>query len=751
MVLDDDVEAGAAAADQDSLSTVSTTSLVFDRLQEEMEKPVGMRKTGSSRQLLNADDEENHDAMDDEAGPFLAAPPVTVEEQRRFKPMDRRLRCGIIGAVAVVFALWLIALVLFVSGSYGRVIGDEKAQSNETTTDKAPITLDQVLSGYWTPRSRSISWIAGPDGRDGLLLEEGAEGKDYLVVEDVRSWASAAVTEKPRTLMKSAVFEYNGTRHSPSWLQPSPDLEKVLLAVDKKKLWRHSFTAIYFVLHVASGRVEPLVPDDDGARLQLAGWSPTSDALSYTLDNDVYVRSLTNGSHVQRVTSDGGPEYFYGVPDWVYEEEVLSGRTATWWSADGRYLAFLRTNETAVRTFPIDYYLSRPSGQLPDDGDEAYPETRHIKYPKPGSHNPTVDVLFYDTASKGAAFAIPASDAFPDDDRIVAHLLWTGDARALIKQTNRVGDHQRTVLVDVADRTARVVHDVDAQAIDGGWIDVSRRTAFVPADEKRGRRHDGYVDTVIHNGFDHLAYFSPLNASQPTVMLTSGEWEVDSAPAAVDLANNMVYFVASRQSPTQRHVYSVRLDGSDLRPLTAVDEDAYYDASFSTASGFALVSYHGPDVPHQRLVSTPSSPPHDSLPAAGIMVEDNGQLRSRTESHALPHVHRGNMEIGKGISVSYTERKPPNFDPTRRHPVLIHQYSGPGSQSVTHRFSIDYQTFVASSLGYLVVTVDARGTGSRGRRHRIPVRWQLGVVEAHDLAGFASRAGPSPTASPSRP
>ncbi|RCI13978.1 hypothetical protein L249_8303 [Ophiocordyceps polyrhachis-furcata BCC 54312] len=759
----------------DSLSSVSTTSLVFDRLQEEMEKPRMMRKTGSRRDANDVDDddddfdqeEDQPDAGNDEAGPFLASSTTTTaaaggasaasvvdaDRRRGFKPMDRRLRRGIIAVVSVVVALWLVALTLFATGSYKHVVGggsDEEnaSSSSSSSADKMPVSLDEILTGYWYPRSRSISWIAGPDGRDGLLLEEGAPGKDYLVVEDVRSWADGdeAAADGPRTLMKSSIFVYEGTRYSPDWLEPSPDLSKVLLAVDREKLWRHSFTAVYFILHVASGRVEPLVPHNDTARVQLASWSPSSDALSFTLDNDLYVRRLLgNDSAADRVTTDGGPEYFYGVPDWVYEEEVLSDRTATWWSSDGRHLAFLRTNETAVRTFPIDYYLHRPSGTSPAPGDEAYPETRHIKYPKPGSSNPTVDVLFYDTAER-VAFPVPGADAFADDDRIVGHVLWAGNDGVLIKQTNRVGDHQRTVLVDVAARTARVVHDVDGAAIDGGWLDLSRRTAFVPADPDKGRPLDGYVDTVIHQGFEHLAYFTPLDAAEPTTMLTSGPWEVDSAPAAVDLANNLVYLVAARQGPTQRHVYSVRLlDGSGLEPLTPVEDEAYYDASFSAGAGFALVSYHGPDVPSQRVVSTPSASRRDAdlVPAKGFVVEDNSELASRVRSHALPRLRRAYMDMGDGLSLSYLERRPPPSPrPTphhhqRRLPVLFHQYSGPGSQSVTHRFAVDFQSYVASSLGYIVITVDPRGTGFRGRRHRVPVRSHLGVIEADDLSSFA--------------
>ncbi|KAF4583251.1 dipeptidyl aminopeptidase [Ophiocordyceps camponoti-floridani] len=725
-------------------------------LQEESDKPIGTRQTTSHGTRKTTSIAQPNEA-DDEAGPFLASSASDGSRRRSIMPMDRRLRRGIIGVVAIIVALWLVALAVFVSGSYKNVaVGGDKnvavngdnrsmspdmALSGSGRVGKPPVSLQDILTKYWTPKSRPISWISGPEGkdaRDGLLLEEKVEGQDFLVVKDVRAKVEATVhlADAPRTLMKSEFFEYNGSRYAAQSVTPSPDLTKVLIAVDKVKLWRHSSVAVYFILHVASGRVVPLVPHDAGAHVQLAVWNPNSDALSFTLDNDIYIRN--NDSHAERITSDGGPDYFYGVPDWVYEEEVLSGRTASWWSDDGRYVAFLRTNETAVQQYPIEYYISRPSGKIPEPGLGGYPDTRYIKYPKPGSPNPIVDILFYDTVAKGAPFSIPAPDGFPDADRIVAYLLWAGKGRVLVKQTNRVGNHQRTLLIDVANKTARVVYDVNATRLDGGWIDVASKAVFVPADEKKARPHDGYIDTVIHKGYNHLAYFSPLDSPEPSVMLTSGDWEVVDAPEAVDLDKNLVYFVAARESSTQRHVYSVKLTGSEMDPLTPIDEAAYYQASFSSRAGFALLSNQGPGVPVQRLVSTASAPPDAKFPASGLVVEDNAELASRVESHALPRINRGVMDIGGGISLNYVERLPVDLDRSVQHPVLFHQYSGPGSQSVDYRFAVDFQTYVASSLGYIVVTVDARGTGFRGRAHRNVVYSQLGLVEASDHALFAA-------------
>lgn len=703
---------------------MSTTSLIFERLREEMEKDPGSRKASK-----RAEYKEEADYDDDaETGPFLGQPGAPLQR----KPMEKGLR-RILLIIGVIFVVgWCAALGVFVvAGKYRHASDlDHDPDADSRGSGKA-VTMDQVFGGFWSAKAHSISWIADPDGQDGLLLEQGATGKDFLVVEDVRSNEDAAAAHdadtklaSSRTLMKNGYFEWKGKPRKPEWLEPSPNLEFVLLAVDRVHNWRHSFTATYFILHVSSNSVEPLFKEDDQAKVQLASWSPQSDAVSFTMNNNLYIRRVQSPEDTVQITKDGGPEYFYGIPDWVYEEEVFSGREATWWSDNGKYLAFLRTNETGVKEFPIQYYISRPSGDVPAVGDEAYPEVRQIKYPKPGSHNPVVDLQFYDVA-KRQVFSVPIDGDFADDNRIINNVLWAG-GKVLVKQTNRVGDHLKVVLVDVGNREAKTINDNDVAKIDGGWFEISHKMTYIPADAAKGREHDGYVDTIIYDDFEHLAYFTPVDNPTP-VMLTSGKWEVEDAPSAVDLANNLVYFVGTRESSIQRHVYSVKLDGSDLKPLTNTSAEGYYTVSFSSGAGFALVSYKGPKIPYQKVISTPST-----SATYNRVIEDNSDLADRAKKHELPVLKYGTLDLDNGVSVNYVERRPANFDPQKQYPVLFHQYSGPNSQTVTKRFSVDFQSYVASALGYLVVTVDPRGTGLLGRKHRVAVRSQLGLLEAQD-------------------
>lgn len=627
---------------------------------------------------------------------------------------------------------WLLALVLFLSRHPYPIIpgsSSKLSSSSPYNSDKA-VTLEQVLQGRWRAKKHSISWIKGSKGEDGLLLEkEGGEGRDFLVVEDVRSRKPSSAALNSITLMKKGAFKVNGVPVYPSKVWPSPDLRKVLVMSEEHSNWRHSFTGEYWIFDVATQKAEALDPANTEGRIQLASWSPNSDSIVFTRDNNMFIRKISD-PRVTQITKDGGSELFYGVPDWVYEEEVFSGNSVTWWSDDGGHVAFLRTNETAVPEYPIQYFISRPSGKEPAKGLENYPEVRQLKYPKAGAPNPVVDLQFYD-AKTNEVFSVKPDSDFADDDRLITEVVWAGkDGRVLVKETNRESDILKVVLIDVVKRTGKVIRTVDVNAIDGGWFEVSEETRFIPGDPGNGRMHDGYIDSVIHDGYDHLAYYTPLDNPDP-IYLTSGKWEVVKAPSAVDLDQNVVYFVSTKEGSTQRHVYSVKLDGTDLKAVSDTSKAGYYDVSFSTGAGYALLSYQGPDIPWQKVISTPSN--SDKFEHH---IEDNQALAKYAAAHDLPLETYSTINLN-GVDLNVVERRPPHFDPKRRYPVLFWLYGGPGSQNVDRRFTIDFQSAVASNLGYIVVTVDGRGTGYIGRAARVVIRGHIGYHEAQDQIAAA--------------
>ena len=708
----------------DSVSSISSTSAVLDHLNGSAEaNGAGHTRTDPKTPFLRERDEKYDEEL------TYRSP----EEQ----PPSTRVKTVVWTLCGLCLGGWLLALFLFLkAGTYSSPSSSanssllpgsqhDAAATPSYGSDKA-VTLDQVLEGRWSARSKSVSWIKGAGGEDGLIMEKSlSRGNDFLIVEDVRSRkeGGAGAIER-QTLMKNGPFQVNGRQIYPNKVWPSADFKKVLVMSEQQRNWRHSFTGKYWIFDVASQSGEPLDPANPDGRIQLATWAPTSDSIVFTRDNNMFLRKL-NSKTVSQITKDGGSELFYGVPDWVYEEEVFQHNVATWWSDKGDYIAFLRTNETMVPEYPIQYYVSRPSGKTPASGEENYPEVREIKYPKAGAPNPVVDLKFYDVA-KNEVFTVNIDNDYPDNIRLITEVVWAGkDKKVLIRETNRESDTLKVVLIDVGKRNGKTIREVNVMGIDGGWFEVSESTKFVPSDPGNGRPHDGYIDTVIHEGYDHLAYFTPLDNPEP-VILTSGKWEVVQAPSAIDLKKNLVYFVATKESPIQRHVYSVYLNATDLQAVTDTTQEAYYEVSFSTGAGYALLSNKGPKIPTQRIISTPSNDNEFDL-----TIEDNKDLADFAAQHDLPVEIYSTVNID-GFELQVVERRPPNFDENKKYPVLFHLYNGPASQTVNKKFTVDFQAYVASNLGYLVVTVDGRGTGFSGRATRCAIRGNIGHYESKD-------------------
>jgi len=695
-----------------SFSSASTTSLILDNVSD-----VATLKGKENRREEPPLTPRDEFDFDDQG--------VTWKDTR---PADRKARRLLYAVGGLALLGWTLALFVFVYNGSHRPMSSRPHDPHATSTvgNGKKVTLDQILQGAWYSTGHSIRWIEGLNDEDGLLLQAGGGGeRDYLTVEDVRYMKDeTAAKENRKTLMKNYDFGYKLEKLRPDETWPSKDQKHVLIRSHTISNWRHSSTGRYWIFNVEKQAVEPLDPDHPDGRVQLASWSPQSDAIVFTRDNNLYSRKISS-KYVTAITKDGGPEYFYGIPDWVYEEEVFHGASGTWWSSDGKYIAFLRTNETAVPTFPVSYFFSRPSGQEAAPGEAAYPDVRHIKYPKAGAPMSVVSLLIYDVA-KGNTFEVTTEDDFSDDNRLITEVVWAGNTgQLLVRNLNRESDVMKVILMDAEKRKGHTVRELDVKKLDGGWFEVSKSTTFIPKDEKNNRPNDGYIDTVIHQGFDHLAYFSPLDSKDP-VMLTTGQWEVVEAPSAVDLKNNLVYFRSTQKHSTERHVYSVKLDGTDLLPLTNDKEIAYYESSFSKGAGYVLLSNKGPGIPWQRVVNTRSNPVETSM-----HIEDNARLSELAAITELPLLIYQTIEVD-GFELNVVERRPPHFDPRRKYPVLFQLYNGPGYQEVHRQFNVDFQTFVASSLGYIVVTVDGRGTGYRGRATRCIIRGNIGHYEAHD-------------------
>jgi len=307
----------------DSTTSVSTTSLVLENL-----------NTNASLYAEKHRPSSPLDYRDDESDPELPRAKwsnhkrtVSSGSQTMSKVLKRSV--WIISVIAV--AGWIVALFsLLNSKAYQH--SSTKAYDHEAPGKSSgrKVSLESIQTGQWYPRHVNLNWIAGANEEDGLLLEISQPGKDFMVVEDVRSRKGGNVEgekiHESKTLMKSGRFTPRGGDSvvvvEDYW--PSPDLSKVLVLAKREKVYRHSFTGVYYVFDVESQTAESLDEAAPGGRVQLASWSPEGDAIVFTRDNDLFVRILkdSNGratTAVRQITKDGGPEFFYGIPDWVFD------------------------------------------------------------------------------------------------------------------------------------------------------------------------------------------------------------------------------------------------------------------------------------------------------------------------------------------------------------------------------------------------------------------------------------------------
>ncbi|XDG06227.1 hypothetical protein ABKA04_005842 [Annulohypoxylon sp. FPYF3050] len=555
---------------------------------------------------------------------------------------------------------------------------------------------ETVASNQFGARSTSVSWLSG--GEDGQYIYAGDDGA--LVLENFVTGESS--TFVAADLIPDDVYDY--------WIRP--DLAKVLFATNYTKQYRHSYFSDYSILDVASGELTPLVEDQVGD-IQYAEFAPKGDAIAFVRGNNLFLNK--NGT-ISQITDDGSPDLFNGVPDWVYEEEIFGDRSAIWFSPDGEVLAYLSFNETGVETFTVQYFMNN------QEIAPVYPRLLDLRYPKVGTTNPTVSLTLLNIESEEKQ---PVTiDAFPADDLVVGEIAWvTSEHGSVIYRAfNRVQDTSKHVRIDVGDEIATEV--VRERNGTDGWLDNDIGIKFVgPVNGSTG---DFYIDVSDESGWQHI-YLYAVNGSNVTA-LTEGDWEVTSV-LKVDSERELVYYTSTKADSTERHIYSVSYSTLESQALVDDTIPAVWSASFSSAGGYYIRSYSGPDVPYQELYSVNDT----ATPLRTIT--SNEDLWNKLQDYNLPNLTYFTLDHPDGYSLNVLERLPPNFDPAKKYPVLFTPYGGPGSQEVSKSFqSVGWNAYISSDpdLEFIQYTVDNRGTGYKGRAFRALVASHLGEFEAAD-------------------
>ncbi|WVO24964.1 uncharacterized protein IAS62_006346 [Cryptococcus decagattii] len=602
------------------------------------------------------------------------------------------------------------------------------------------ISMDHIFNGTFNAYSKQIDWVK--QAQDGTFSH--IDKQHNIVLSTVRN-----LTTDTRLLVNaSLVLDLDGNKLDWTAWSLSADMQYVLFKTDHLNQWRHSSFANYWIHRRQDSFTFPVLPPTNPPTVAKCTWSPVGHALAFVSKNDIHLisdnalssvspSSSSTPPHV-RVTTDGSHTILNGIPDWVYEEEVFESDTALWWSPDAKRIAFLRSDESKVHDFKLQYY--NPS----DDAFNVYQYQTEldIKYPKPGTPNPTLTLHTFSLSTLSSPPNVQRltwPDEFPLPDRIITTVRWVADDALLVKEINRAATDGNVVLFqfdkghDGKSKTVqgKLVRRLgkDGEEGDEGWIDHGQNVipvkGSVPA----------YLDIVPNQGYNHIALFTPLNASKPR-WITSGEWEVTEI-SGVDTESGLVYFTAATPS-IDRHIYSIPLpfsphhndNGGGMTALTDTASPGYFQASFSPHAGYYVLEYKGPKVPWQRLIETSSG--------TDMLLEGNAELNRTISEFLKPVVTRSTID-NDGYQLNMLEILPPNMDITgrKKYPVLIRVYGGPGSQIVSNRFERDWHSYLAASRRYIVVMLDGRGTGFKGRNLRNPVRNDLGHWEVQDQIAAA--------------
>lgn len=532
----------------------------------------------------------------------------------------------------------------------------------------------------------AVQWMR--DGNRFTFVQTDSAGVTHLVAEDARTGTRTRLVDGSRLVPAGATEPIEIEDYH--W---SDDERRLVIFTNTQPVWRQNTKGEFYVYDLASNRLTP-VSTQPGWQ-QFAKLSPDGARVGFVRDNDVWVTDLATGRET-RITRDGSGDIINGTFDWVYEEEL--GLQDGWrWSPDGARIAFWRLDQSPVRTFTMIR-----------ETDSLYSQPVSLKYPKAGTANSVARIGVYDMAAGTTTWV----DTGANPDVYLARMDWAASPTELVVQ--RLNRHQNRLEVMLADaRTGRsrtVMTDVDS-----AWVDVDDDLTYI-----RGGRQ--FLWSSERDGYNHLYVYN--RDGSLARQLTRGPWEV-TAVYGVDEADGWVYFQGTREGPQQKHLYRVRLAGGAVEKLSA--QPGTHSMALSPGTPFYI-----------QTRSRAGVPPVFTLHRTGgeqvRVLQDNAGAAAAFAALDVRLPEFFSFRTADGTELNGWTIKPANFDPSRKYPVLVYVYGGPGSQTVTDAWGGTRYLWhqLLAQKGYVVVSVDNRGTGGRGAAFKKSVYLNLGEKETAD-------------------
>jgi len=563
--------------------------------------------------------------------------------------------------------------------------------------EKKFLTLEDIFaSNQLTPKTlRGVQWIPGEAAftylKDGdIYKHDVAGGKESLLL------AGKSLALKPG-VEPISIDGY----------QWSSDRKYLLIMSRQREIWRHSTDGQYFIYELIGKKLRPL-SGISGAQSN-AKFSPDATKIGFVRGNNLFVLDMSSGVETQ-LTTDGSENIINGQFDWVYEEE-FSIADGWRWSPDGKKIALWRLDQTRISTFPIESMMS------------LYPSVFWLKYPKAGELNALVQVgvIALETATNGAS-AIKWMDLGTEADIYIPRIQWTPDPRILsIQRLNRLQNKLDLLFADVNSGATRIV----LSDTDPCWVDVQDDLTFL-------KKKEQFIWTSERSGYRH-AYLYDYNGRLLSP-ITAGEWEI-SAITGFDETTGLIYFSGKKDSPIEENVYRASLDGGILERVS--QRPGWHSSNFSPDMKYVIGTFSDVQTPAQ----------------ISLRQTDGKLLRWLEKNENLLAAY--NLNAPKFITVKTSDdatplnawiMKPANFDSTKKYPVIMFCYSGPGAQHVVNQWAGRRYLWhqLMTEKGFITFSIDSRGTGGRGKKFKNLVYGDLGKWSTHDQIEGAKYLGSLP-------
>ena len=497
----------------------------------------------------------------------------------------------------------------------------------------------------------------------------------------------------------------------------SPDERLILIQTETKPIYRRSFTAVYYIYNVRNNKLEPL--SNNGPQ-QVPLFSPDGNQIAFVRNNNIYLVKLLFNNSESQVTKDG--EYnkvLNGIPDWVYEEEFGFNRAFDF-SADSKMLAYIRFDESAVKMFSFPWY----KGMAPERMQyETYPGSYDYKYPKSGMQNSLVSVHTFDIKSK----VTRTMDLQLDKEDYIPRIRFTSDPEKLaIMVLNRHQNRFDLYFANPRSTLCKVaIRDEAPQYIK------EQAYANIEFFDKN------IVMMSERDGYNHL-YLYTIGGNL-VKQITKGDFEVKDF-LGWDQNANVFYYTSNEESPLRTAVYKIDAKGKKTKLSTRVGTNS---AIFSHSMKYYINTYSSISTPTRITINNNQGKELKTL-------MDNAALKEKVARLNMPIKEFFTFTTSDGVKLNGWMMKPANFNPNKKYPVIMHQYSGPGSQQVIDRWNIGsfsdggmFEAYMCDK-GFVMVCVDGRGTGGRGAAFEKCTYMFLGVKEAKDQVETAKYLGTLP-------